>query len=74
MTRLKAGGWRWPTMHAADVAFGLALLALVVFASLATDVFLTERNVVNMSRQMVTNGLISIGMLLVILTGGIACQ
>ena len=58
-------------MHAADVGFGLALLALVVFASLASDVFLTERNVVNVSRQMVTNGLISIGMLLVILTGGI---
>lgn len=71
MTRLKAGSWRWPTMHAADVGFGLALLALVVFASLATDVFLTERNVVNVSRQMVTNGLISIGLLLVILTGGI---
>jgi len=71
MTKTKAGNNRWPTMHGADIGFGVALLALVVFASLASDVFLTERNMVNVSRQMVTNGLISIGMLLVILTGGI---
>jgi ribose/xylose/arabinose/galactoside ABC-type transport system permease subunit len=57
--------------HAADIGFGIALLALITFASLASDVFLTDRNVINVSRQLVTNGLISIAMLLVILTGGI---
>ena len=55
----------------ADIGFGVALLALIVFAALASDVFLTQRNMTNVARQMVTNGTISIGMLLVILTGGI---
>jgi ribose transport system permease protein len=59
------------TRHAADIGFCVALLALVAFASVATDVFLTDRNLINVSRQLVTNGLISIAMLLVILTGGI---
>lgn len=62
---------RFLSTHAADLGFGLALLLLVLFASVASDVFLTERNAINVSRQMVTNGLISIGMLLVILSGGI---
>ncbi len=57
--------------HAADIGFALALLSLILFASFASEVFLTERNMTNVSRQMVTNGLISIGMLLVILSGGI---
>jgi len=43
----------------------------VIVASMASDVFLTERNAVSISRQIVTNGLLSLGMLLVILTGGI---
>jgi ribose transport system permease protein len=42
-----------------------------VFASLASDAFLTQRNIVNISRQIVTNGFLSLGMLLVIRTGGI---
>jgi ribose/xylose/arabinose/galactoside ABC-type transport system permease subunit len=46
-------------------------LLLIAFASIATDTFLTERNLVSMSRQIVTNGFLSLGMLLVILTGGI---
>jgi ribose/xylose/arabinose/galactoside ABC-type transport system permease subunit len=55
----------------ANLAFAVAVVALVVFASLATDTFLTERNLVSVSRQFVTNGFLSLGMLLVILTGGI---
>jgi len=42
-----------------------------VVAASASDVFLTQRNISNLLRQIVTNGLISIGMLVVILTGGI---
>jgi ribose/xylose/arabinose/galactoside ABC-type transport system permease subunit len=55
----------------ANVGFALAILALVIVASVMTDTFLTERNITSMSRQLVTNGFLSLGMLLVILTGGI---
>jgi ribose transport system permease protein len=54
-----------------DAAFGIGIVALVLFASFATDSFLTERNLMNVSRQLVTNGLLSVGMLIVILSGGI---
>ena len=42
-----------------------------IVASLVSDAFLTQRNIVNVSRQMVTNGFLSLGMLMVIRTGGI---
>jgi ribose transport system permease protein len=58
-------------LSATNIAFAAAVLLLIVFASVATDTFLTERNLTSMSRQIVTNGLLSLGMLLVILTGGI---
>ena len=58
-------------LNVANVGFTVAILILVIVASVASDVFLTERNVVSISRQIVTNGLLSLGMLLVILTGGI---
>jgi ribose/xylose/arabinose/galactoside ABC-type transport system permease subunit len=58
-------------MNLANVGFAVAIIALILFASAATDVFLTERNIVSISRQLVTNGFLSLGMLLVILTGGI---
>lgn len=54
-----------------NAAFVLAVLILIVAASLASEVFLTDRNLISISRQIVTNGLLSLGMLLVILTGGI---
>ena len=54
-----------------NLIFALAVAALIVFASVATDTFLTERNVTSVARQIVTNGFLSLGMLLVILTGGI---
>jgi ribose transport system permease protein len=56
---------------AANVAFAIAIAILILFASLTTEAFLTERNIVSISRQLVTNGFLSLGMLLVILTGGI---
>ena len=49
----------------------LSFLALLLAGSVFTDVFLTERNLGNLLRQTVANGLISLGMLVVILTGGI---
>jgi ribose/xylose/arabinose/galactoside ABC-type transport system permease subunit len=54
-----------------DFAFGIAIIILILFASVMSDSFLTERNLVNLSRQMVTNGLLSMGMLIVVLSGGI---
>jgi ribose/xylose/arabinose/galactoside ABC-type transport system permease subunit len=62
---------RFHGFNATNLGFAAAVLLLIVFASVATDTFLTERNITSMSRQIVTNGLLSLGMLLVILTGGI---
>ena len=55
----------------ANILFGVAIIALIVFTSVASEAFLTERNMINVSRQVVTTGLLSIGMLIVILSGGI---
>jgi ribose/xylose/arabinose/galactoside ABC-type transport system permease subunit len=54
-----------------DLVFAVAVVLLVIGASLVSDAFLTERNLVNVSRQLVTNGFLSLGMLIVIRTGGI---
>ena len=51
--------------------FALAFAVLVVVASATSESFLTESNLTNLLRQMVTTGLLSLGMLIVILTGGI---
>jgi ribose/xylose/arabinose/galactoside ABC-type transport system permease subunit len=53
------------------ILFGLVAVVLVVVARTTTDTFFTESNFTNIMRQMVTNGLLSLGMLMVILTGGI---
>jgi ribose transport system permease protein len=52
-------------------SFVLAFVVLVIVAALTSDAFLTEANFTNLLRQMVTTGLLSLGMLVVILTGGI---
>lgn len=54
-----------------DYAFMIAFFVLLLTAASMSDVFFTERNVSNLLRQIVTNGLISLGMLVVIFTGGI---
>jgi ribose/xylose/arabinose/galactoside ABC-type transport system permease subunit len=54
------------------VILGLVVIALVVIANpLTKDVFFTANNLTNLMRQMTTTGLLSLGMLFVILTGGI---
>jgi ribose transport system permease protein len=58
-------------MSVTNIVFAAAIIALVIFASFASEAFLTQRNIVSISRQIVTNGLLSLGMLIVILTGGI---
>jgi ribose transport system permease protein len=54
-----------------NTGFALAFVVLVVVASATSESFLTESNLTNLLRQMVTTGLLSLGMLVVILTGGI---
>jgi len=49
----------------------VAFVILILIAASASDVFFTQRNISNLFRQIVTNGLVSLGMLVVILTGGI---
>ncbi len=55
----------------ADYGFMLAFVILVIIAASASEVFFSQRNLTNLLRQIVSNGLISLGMLIVILTGGI---
>jgi ribose transport system permease protein len=54
-----------------DYAFIAAFIVLLVVTATMSDVFFTQRNLSNLMRQTVTNGLLSLGMLVVILTGGI---
>lgn len=49
----------------------LVLLVLLVVSSMISDVFFTERNLLNLLRQLSGIGIISMGVLLVILIGGI---
>ncbi|WP_370615187.1 ABC transporter permease [Mumia sp. Pv 4-285] len=55
----------------AAVGFVILLVALVALAAFTTETFLSERNLTNLLKQMVTTGLLAYGMLVVILTGGI---
>jgi ribose/xylose/arabinose/galactoside ABC-type transport system permease subunit len=54
-----------------DYGIFIAFVLMVFIGAIVSDVFFTERNISNLLRQVVANGLISLGMLLVILTGGI---
>ncbi len=49
----------------------LVLVILFVVAGLLSEYFLTVRNLLNVSRQVAADGIISVGMTLTILTGGI---
>ncbi len=57
--------------HWVDYAFVVAFIILIIVTASMADVFFTQRNLSNLLRQAVTNGLLSLGMLIVILTGGI---
>ncbi len=54
-----------------NFAFLAAFIVLLVVTATMSDVFFTQRNLSNLMRQSVTNGILSLGMLIVILTGGI---
>jgi ribose transport system permease protein len=54
-----------------EVAFTLLIAALIIVAATTSESFLTQTNLTNLLKQMVTVGLLAFGMLVVILTGGI---
>ncbi|MEV4511420.1 ABC transporter permease [Dactylosporangium sp. NPDC049525] len=54
-----------------EVAFTLLIAALIVVAATTSESFLTQTNITNLLKQMVSTGLLAFGMLVVILTGGI---
>lgn len=49
----------------------IVLLVLIIIAANVSEVFLTSRNLLNVLRQVSANGILSIGLLFVILTSGI---
>jgi ribose transport system permease protein len=49
----------------------LILLVLIVVSSIISEAFFTSRNITNLLRQVSGIGIVSLGMLLVIITGGI---
>jgi len=55
----------------APLAFTLLIALFIVVAASTSAAFLTQTNITNLLKQMVTVGLLSFGMLVVILTGGI---
>jgi ribose transport system permease protein len=56
---------------AVDVALPVVFVVLLAIAAFASDTFLTQSNISNLLRQVVINGLLSLGMLVVILSAGI---
>ena len=60
-----------PRRRWVDYAFIIAFVVLLLITAATSDVFFTQRNLSNLMRQTVTNGLLSLGMLVTILTGGI---
>jgi ribose/xylose/arabinose/galactoside ABC-type transport system permease subunit len=54
-----------------DFALIFGLVALILAGAWFAESFLTQRNFSNLLRQIVANGLVSLGMLIVVLTGGI---
>ena len=57
--------------YAAKYGILIALIAVCIFLSFASEYFLTTRNIVNVLRQASINGILAIGMTFVILTRGI---
>ena len=64
----KLGGWKISWRDMGTVA-GLIIM-VVVFSSMS-DVFLTQRNIINILQQSSINACIAVGMTLVIISGGI---
>jgi ribose transport system permease protein len=62
--RIGAASWM-------DLALPVVFLVLLAIAMVSSDTFLTQSNLTNLLKQIVINGLLSLGMLVVILSSGI---
>ncbi len=49
----------------------IVLMVMILVASLVSDVFFTTNNILNVLRQVSANAILSIGLLMVVITGGI---
>lgn len=56
---------------ASRYGMALVLVGLIIFFSFASEFFLTQQNLTNVLRQVAMLGIASVGMTLVVLTGGI---
>ena len=54
-----------------DRAIFVVMVALFLFFTIGTDTFCTPSNLLNIARQVAVLGIASVGMTMVILTGGI---
>ena len=54
-----------------DLALPVVFVLLLAIAMVSSETFLTQNNLTNLLKQIVVNGLLSLGMLVVILSGGI---
>jgi ribose/xylose/arabinose/galactoside ABC-type transport system permease subunit len=70
-TSKTAAPWLHRALRVRELPILLYVLAMAVVFSIAIDGFLAVKNFGNISRQITTIGIVSIGMTLVILTGGI---
>lgn len=69
-TQAQDGGFEFKEfMFKYNIVF--VLLGLCVFLSIYTDSFLNKENIINITRQVSINGILAIGMTVVVLTGGI---
>jgi ribose/xylose/arabinose/galactoside ABC-type transport system permease subunit len=64
--RARLGSASW-----VDLALPVVFIVLVAVAAVSSETFLTQNNLTNLLKQIVINGLLSLGMLVVILQGGI---
>jgi len=62
---------KWIFSFGTSATLGLIIVLLFVFLSVTTGSFLTFENLVNLLRQTSINGVIALGMLVVIITAGI---
>jgi putative xylitol transport system permease protein len=57
--------------YGTEVTLASILMVLCIFLTFATPVFLTSGNLSNLVKQSAINGIIALGMTVVIITGGI---
>jgi len=71
MPATKLPATRWIFNLGTSATLGLIIVVLFAFLSFTTRSFLTWENLVNLLRQTSINGVIALGMLVVIITAGI---